>query len=139
MILPVQITFRNMKTSEAVEKRVREEAAKLETFYDRIMRCRVAIEIPHKHHKRGGLYHVRIDLTVPGEELVAKHEPTLHASMRQVDLEEESKRSEAHAAHKDIYVVIRDAFNEARRQLQDHVRRVRGQTKLHERTPRGGG
>jgi cold shock CspA family protein len=57
--------------------------------------------------------------------------------MRQVDLEEESKRSEVHAGHKDIYVVIRDAFKEARRQLQDYVRRARGQTKIHEPMPAG--
>ena len=131
MIIPVQITFRNMKPSEAVEARVREEVAKLETFYNGIVHCRVVVELPHKHHKKGDLYHVRIDMTVPGAELVVKREPSLHAALRQVDSEEESKSYEAHAAHKDVFVVIRDAFKEARRQLQDFARRERGQTKLH--------
>ncbi|HKZ77201.1 MAG TPA: HPF/RaiA family ribosome-associated protein [Pyrinomonadaceae bacterium] len=131
MIIPVQITFRNMKPSEAVEARVREEVTKLETFYQGIMHCRVVVELPHKHHKKGDLYHVRIDMTVPGAELVVKREPSLHAALRQVDSEEESKSYEAHAAHKDVFVVIRDAFKEARRQLQDFARRERGQTKLH--------
>jgi cold shock CspA family protein/ribosome-associated translation inhibitor RaiA len=137
MILPVQITFRNMEHSEAVEARVREEVAKLETFYDKIMGCRVVISIPHKHHRKGALYHVSIDLTVPGAELVVKQEPSLYAALRQEDAEEEAKSSEAHPEHKDAFVVIRDAFKEARRQLQDHVRRERGQTKLHQPTPRG--
>jgi len=137
MILPLQISFRNMDRSEAVEARVREEVAKLETFYSPIMRCRVVIELPHKHQKKGDLYHVRIDITVPGAELVVKREPSLHASLRQVDTEKRSKSYEAQAAHKDVYVVIRDAFREARRQLQDYARRVRGQVKTH--TPRADG
>lgn len=83
MILPLQISFRNMKPSEAVEARVREEVAKLETFYKGIMHCRVVVELPHRHHKSGDLYHVRIDMTVPGAELVVKREPSLHASLRQ--------------------------------------------------------
>jgi ribosome-associated translation inhibitor RaiA len=66
MILPLQISFRNLKPSEAVEGRIREEAAKLETFYKGIMHCRVVVELPHKHHRKGDLYHVRIDLTVTG-------------------------------------------------------------------------
>jgi cold shock CspA family protein/ribosome-associated translation inhibitor RaiA len=137
MILPLNISFRNMKPSEAVEARIREEATKLETFYQRIMHCRVVVELPHKHQTKGGLYHVRIDLTVPGEEIVIKHEPSLQATLRRVDAEKRSKSAEAHAAHKDVFVVIRDAFKEARRQLQDYARRARGQTKIHEPMPAG--
>jgi ribosome-associated translation inhibitor RaiA/cold shock CspA family protein len=137
MILPLQISFRNIKPSEALEARVREEVAKLETFYQRIMHCRVVIELPHKHSRKGDLYHVRIDLTVPGEEIVVRHEPSLEASLRRVDVEKRSKSAEAHAAHKDLYVVIRDAFKEARRQLQDYARRARQQAKIHEAMPVG--
>jgi cold shock CspA family protein/ribosome-associated translation inhibitor RaiA len=137
MIVPLQISFRNMKPSEAVEARVREEVAKLETFYQGIMHCRVVVELPHRHHKSGDLYHVRIDMTVPGAELVVKREPSLQASLRQVDTEKQSKSYEAHAAHKDVFVVIRDAFKEARRQLQDYARRMRGQTKAHVSQPSG--
>lgn len=139
MILPLQITFRNMKPSAAVEGRVREEAGKLETFYDGIIRCRAVIELPHKHRRKGDLYNVRIELTVPGAELIVKREPSLQASLRQVDVEKQSKSYEVDAAHKDIYVVIRDAFREARRQLQDFVRRQRGQTKLHTHEASGRG
>jgi ribosome-associated translation inhibitor RaiA len=126
MILPLQISFRNLKPSEAVQARVREEVSKLETFYQGIISCRVIVELPHKRHKKGDLYHVRIDLTVPGAALVVKREPSRQAGLRQVDSEKHSKSSEAHAAHKDVYVVIRDAFKEARRQLQDFALRERG-------------
>jgi hypothetical protein len=135
MILPVQIAFRNMKPSEAVEARVREEVEKLETFYNRIMSCRVLVEIPHRHRRKGELYHVRIDMTVPGAELVVKRAPSLRAPVRQADSERRSKSYETRAAHKDVFVVIRDAFKEARRQLQDFARRERGDTKLHAPPP----
>ena len=137
MIMPLQISFRNMKPSEAVEARVREEVAKLETFYKGIMHCRVVVELPHRHHKSGELYHVRIDMTVPGAEVVVKREPSLQTGLRQVDTEKQSKSYEAHPDHKDVFVVIRDAFKEARRQLQDYARRVRGQTKAHVSQPSG--
>ncbi len=137
MILPLQISFRNMGASKAVADRVREEALKLETFYDHIMGGRVVIELPHKHRGKGDLYHVRIELTVPGEEIVIKHKPSLQATLRRVDAEKRSKSSDARAAHKDVYVVIRDAFKDARRQLQAYARRARGETKTHEPVPAG--
>jgi ribosome-associated translation inhibitor RaiA len=137
MILPLQITFRNMKPSEAVAARIRDEASKLDTFCDNIMGGRVVIELPHKHRRRGDHYNVRIVLTVPGEEIVVKHAPSLEASLRRIDAEKRSKSSESQAAHKDVYVVIRDAFREARRQLQDFARRARGQIKAHEPMPAG--
>lgn len=36
MELPVQITYRNMEPSDAVTARIEAEAAKLDTFFDRI-------------------------------------------------------------------------------------------------------
>ena len=64
MQLPIQITFRNMDSSPAVEARVREEAEKLLEFYDRIMGCRVMVEIPHQHRQQGKRFHIGIDLIV---------------------------------------------------------------------------
>ena len=114
MRLPLELTFRSMDRSAALEADVREKAAKLETFYDGIMRCRVVIEAGHKHREKGNLYHVRIDLTVPGAELVVSREPMQHQ------------------AHADVYVAVRDAFDAARRQLEDYVGRQRGKVKHHE-------
>jgi ribosome-associated translation inhibitor RaiA len=72
------------------------------------------VEVPHRHHRKGHLYHIRIDLTVPGAELVVKRDPPQHQ------------------AHEDIYVAIRDAFDSAERQLKEYAERQRGEVKTHE-------
>jgi ribosomal subunit interface protein len=113
MQLPLQITFRNIPSSEAVEAKIREKVDKLEKFYDRLIGCRVALGAPHRHHK-GNLYHIRIDLTVPGGELVIDRTPA------------------EHQAHEDIYVAISDAFDAAKRKLQDYARLQRQDVKVHE-------
>ena len=69
---PLKITFRNMPSSVALENTIREKAVKLDSFYDRIMSCRVTVEAPHRHHHKGKAYQVRIDITVPGGELAPK-------------------------------------------------------------------
>lgn len=112
MQLPLQITARDFELTESIESVIREKADKLETFYDRILGCRVVIETPHRRHHKGILYNVRIYLSVPGAELVVKREPD-----------------------EDLYVAIRDAFDAARRQLQDYARRQRGDVKFHEALP----
>jgi len=114
MQLPPQITFRNMEPSEAIEKAVERRLVRLEKFFPRIMGCRVLVEVPHRHHRKGKLYHVRVDLTVPGEELVVGREPA------------------EHEAHLDVYVAIRDAFDAARRELEDYARRWDGRVKRRE-------
>ena len=114
MKLPLQITFRGLESSDALEADVRERAEKLDRFSPDIMSCRVVVESGHKHHEDGNLYHVRVDLTVPGREIVTSRERALHH------------------AHTDAYVAVRDAFDEARRQLEDYERRRRQQVKAHE-------
>jgi ribosomal subunit interface protein len=113
MQIPLQVSFRNMDPSSAVEADVREKAARLERFHERITSCRVIVEAPHRRHHKGKLYEVRIDITVPGEEIVVQ------------------RSGPENQAHEDIYVAVRDAFNAATRRLQDHVRRMAGQVKTH--------
>lgn len=114
MRLPLQISFRNMDPSPAIEAAIRERAERLDRFFGRVMACRVVIEAPHKHKRKGKLYGVSIDLTVPGEEIAVTHTgPRDHA-------------------HEDVYVAIRDAFNAAGRLLEDHARKFRGDVKTHE-------
>ncbi|ACL71346.1 Cold-shock protein DNA-binding [Thioalkalivibrio sulfidiphilus HL-EbGr7] len=115
----VEVTFRNMDPSPAVEDKVRAQIEKLGQFHDHIMACRVVVEAGHRHHHKGNLYHVRIDLTVPNGELVASREPS------------------GHHAHEDVYVAVRDAFDAMRRQLQDRLRKQRGRVKHHETPPHG--
>ena len=119
MQLPVQVTFRYMEPSVAIEAKVRERADELDRFYDRIMGCRVVVEAPHRRHHQGKLYHVRVDLTVPGGELPVTRAPGQHH------------------AHEDVYVAIRDSFDAARRRLEDYARRQRGSVKGHLAPPRG--
>jgi ribosome-associated translation inhibitor RaiA len=132
MLLPLQITWRDMAPSTAVGTKIREEATKLEEFYGRITSCRVTVAIPHRYQSGEYQFHIRIDLTVPGAEMVVNHEPTLHNSLRRTESEEHAKGQELSAPHKDVYVAIRDAFKTARRKLQAHARRRNGAVKHHE-------
>jgi len=119
MQIPVEISFRNMPRWETAENEVRAHTTELERFFDRITSCRVVIEAPHQHPQKGQIYHVRVDLTVPGREIVVKRDPS------------------EHRPHEDLHLAIRDAFRAARRQLQDYVRERRGQTKIHDAPPHG--
>ncbi len=138
MEIPLKITFRDMAPSPAIEANIREKAAKLDSLYDRIMSCRVIVEAPHRHHHKGKTYEVRIDLTVPGGELVINRAPKRLAAAKLKRSEEPEKdfaelhEPSKHAAHEDVYVAIRDAFNAAGRKLQDHARRQSGKVKVHE-------
>jgi ribosome-associated translation inhibitor RaiA len=120
MKLPVQITFRNASSSQPLEALIHEKAAGLETYYHPIVGCRVLVEVPHRHHRVGNPVHVRVDLTVPGHELVVTHDASLHGAP-----------GEAEGAA----IAIREAFDIARRQLQDYGRRQRGDVKLHGAPP----
>jgi cold shock CspA family protein/ribosome-associated translation inhibitor RaiA len=117
MQLPLQISFHNMPHSADIEERVLEHAATLDEFYSHVMSCRVVVDMPHRHHRRGNLYQVRIDIMVPGEEIAVNRE------------------TGEHTAYKDIEVAIRDAFNSAVRMLEDYARRRRGQAKVHHPLP----
>jgi ribosome-associated translation inhibitor RaiA len=132
MKIPTEITFRDMETSPAVEQRIYDEVDKLGEFYGGIMRCRVMVEIPHEHHKIGKRFHVRIDLKLPGGEIVSRKEGSLHGAAQDTGVPEMEKKREVNAENKDVYVAIRDAFKAARRQLQDFVRKQRGEVKFHE-------
>lgn len=109
MHIPLQITIRNVEHSEALETHIRDKANKLDEFFEHIMSCRVVVEVPHKHHQQGKLYNVRLDIGVPGSEIVVNRD-----------------RAE------DVYVALRDAFDAARRQVEDYSRKLRGDVKRHE-------
>lgn len=114
MQIPLQISFKDMDPSPAIEARVRQKAARLERFHDRIVGCRVTVEAPHRHHHKGKLFNVRLDVSVPGKDVLVGHTgPINHA-------------------HEDVYVAIRDVFDAAVRRLEDHARRLRGDVKVHE-------
>lgn len=110
---PLQLTFRGMPRSPAVEARVKRRTEKLERFHGRITSCHVLVESTNSDHQQGRVYRVGIDLAVPGAEIVAHREA-----------------GKGHE-HEDVYVAIRDAFSAVARQLGSHTRRRRGQVKRH--------
>lgn len=104
-----EIAFKGMEASEAVEQRVRKEAEKLQQ--DHIQRCHVTIETPHRHQHKGIQYSVRIQIGVPGDEIIVSHG--------------------GKDAHEDVYVAIRDAFLAADRQLNAYHDKRQGLVKQH--------
>lgn len=137
MIRPVQVTFRNMQPRESLEALIRERAAWLETFHPDIVGCRVVVEVPHRHRVRGEHVHVRIELALPGEDVVVSAEPTLHSTLKDFEEEAHRKDDDIEAVHKYAEVAVREAFDTARRRLQDAVRRQRGDVKTHHEPEHG--
>lgn len=117
MQIPLQITFRNISHSAAVEEKIREKIDKLEDIYQGITGCRVVVETAYRHSD-AKLFHIRIDLTLPRGELVVA-------------------KNHNHVAYNDIYVAIRDAFSEVKRQLKDYAQRQHGFIKAHDDFPYG--
>lgn len=117
MKLTPQITYRDVESTPALDRSIRASARRLDRYHPAILGCRIAVESPHRHQRKGRHYRVRIDLTVPGKELVVGH----HA--------------EHSPAHEDLAVALRDAFRAARRELQGHARTRRGAVKQHDRMP----
>lgn len=111
MQVPLEITFRGISHSDAIETRIREKTAKLEQYCDNIIGCRVAVEAEHHHQHQGNLYKVRIDVSVPQKQIV-------------VSRDHHDKQS-----HEDCYVALRDAFAAATRQLEEYTRMQRGEVK----------
>jgi len=105
----LQVTIRGIPASKQLETHIRQKTEKLDRFNKQISSCRVVVELPQKHKHQGKLYNVRIDVTVPGKELVVTH-----------------KHDE------DVYIAIRDAFEAMERQLEEHSRKRHGRVKTHD-------
>lgn len=106
--MQLQVSFRHMEHSQAIEEMIQERVAKLNNLADHIKSCRVVVGPAGKRHEHGNLYEVRIDLTMPGEEIAVTRGPSQHTESR------------------DIRVALRDAFTSVRRQVEDSVRCRRG-------------
>ncbi|OFX13527.1 MAG: ribose ABC transporter permease [Alphaproteobacteria bacterium RIFOXYD12_FULL_60_8] len=111
MHIPLQISFHGIDHSDAVEDRIREKVAKLETFFAGITGCRVVVEAHHKNtssaHHKGEPFHITLNISVPGKELVVKRDP------------KDSHKNE------DIYVALRDAFQTMERQLKEYAKKLK--------------
>jgi len=100
--------------SDEIEAACWKEAEKLERYAERITSCRIVVSAPHHHHVTGNLYEIKIDITLPGIEVVATRTPPAHAKSEKIEL------------------AVREAFDTARRRLEDAVRKQSGAVKAHE-------
>jgi ribosome-associated translation inhibitor RaiA len=103
------ITLHGIDRSPALEKDIRSRTGRLQQFHPAITSCRIVVERPHKHQHQGGQFVVRLRVSAPGADIVVNHDHS-----------------------QDVHVALRDAFDAARRQLEDHVRRHDGGAKSHQ-------
>jgi len=116
---PLELSFANMERSDAVVDRIETMVDRLERLYGGITSCHVFVTAPHRHHRKGKHYDIRIELRVPGTELAVNNEPgNVHA-------------------HEDINVAIRDSFRAMERQLERWKHQARGEVKTHEAPDQG--
>jgi len=113
---PLDLRFIGMAPSPALEEAVQARVAQLERSGAELVACRVTIEQEHKHQSQGRPFSVRIDLTLPGQELAFNR-----------------------VQHEDAYVAVRDAFDAARRRLDETLRIRRGEVKQKAPAPGAGG
>jgi cold shock CspA family protein len=116
----LQISWERMDPSEYVQRRIEQEAARLEKTFGRITSCRVAVEGPGHHQHKGGLFAIRVHVELPGgrEVSASRNPPQDHA-------------------HEEPYVAIRDVFDAVRRQLRETVRERREAAQQPDSQPHG--
>lgn len=114
MAMSVNVTFDGMAPSDALRADVMQHADKLVQFAPRALACHVAVTASARRHHQGNLYQVHARLTLPGGEITA------------------GRTGPRNHGHEDPYVAVRDTFDVLRRQLEDYVRRQRGDVKHHE-------
>ena len=137
-LIPTQVTFRGLAHPELLEAEIRQRVDWLEQFYPGIVRCRVVVEVPHRHHHRGRHFHVRIDVTIPGRDpIVVSHEPSLHGGLKDIEDAAAHKDAEIDSVHRHGLVAIREAFDVARRLLEDAAREQRHAVKTHDLRAQG--
>jgi ribosome-associated translation inhibitor RaiA len=121
MSQPLQVTFHNMSSSEALSQAVRARAEWLETFHPDLSGCRVSLEFPHRHKKHGRPFNIHIRLSLPGEDVIVNHEAVLHKAVTG-----DVATTAPHDDHRDAITAINAAFDIARRRLEDAARTGRG-------------
>jgi ribosomal subunit interface protein len=112
MKLPLEISARDVRINDETEELIRDKASKLDRFYDQIIGCRVRVDVPHRSHRSGTMYSIKIDITVPGAELIVKREPD-----------------------EDLHVAIVSSFETAQRRVKEYAEKQRGDVKTHSEKP----
>ena len=137
MSVPMTLTFHGIAPKEWIAGEVRARADTLEEHCGDIMSWRVAVDLPHPHHKEANRFSVRIDLTVPGEELAVTHGANVPGLNTDLDEKAWVKQFDVEGVRKHLRLVIKEAFDVARRRLQDYARLRRHAAKTHEKRVRG--
>lgn len=119
MDIPLEIAWRNVEKSDALEARIRERVDKLHRYFNRINSCRIVVEVPHRSQYHAKAFHLRIEVRVPEHELVVSNDPG------------------DQKAHFDPNIAIRDAFDAMDRRLEAHSQKMRGDTKTLSGPPQG--
>lgn len=114
MSIPTTVSFRNMGHSDRIEIEVLNRIEKLSRIFEGIIACRVVIELPHKHHRKGNLFLLKIDLRLPDKEIIVNRESV------------ESLESE------NFQIVLSDAFDAAKKQLREYADRKHRKVKHHD-------
>jgi ribosome-associated translation inhibitor RaiA/cold shock CspA family protein len=117
MDVPPQIAFHGFDASPSLRAVIEEKIADLERFHPHIIGCDVRVELPHRRKTHGNIWHVKIVVSLRGDDVRVNRE------------------AEADDRHEDPLPTVRDAFAQAKRQLQDRRRREYGETKRHEEIP----
>ena len=117
MKIAPHLVWKGMTASAALEERIHEELAQLDGLYPWIIASRVVLEQPHRHHRHGRHFQVKLELTVPGKMLTVARDPVEH------------RNSE------DAWASVSEAFATMRRQLEDYARVRRGEVKRHRVRP----
>jgi cold shock CspA family protein/ribosome-associated translation inhibitor RaiA len=119
MQVPPEIAFRNVEPTRLLKDAVAAGIESLEEVYERIISCRVMVEETNPGRRSGRLNHVRVDITVPGGEVVVNRNPP--------------KDPEG----QDLFLAVDQAFDVARRRLREYARKQRGDVKVRELPPHG--
>lgn len=123
MDTPLELSFHNMDSSDALRAAVQLHVTRLQQFHDHIIGCRVVIEMPHKRHRTGqNIPDIHVVVRVPGKELVVSREPA---------------RAGDKKVAADAYGMLDDAFRAAQQQLKDYRRIIQGDVKYKSGEPRG--
>ena len=118
MQTPVEIAYRHTQPSDRVRAEIDAQTRRLEMFGPNITSCHVVVTGPEHGRRSGDVFEVRLRIALPNRKDVI------------VDRRPDSPD------HEHALVAIRQAFDAARRQVEDAEREMRGDVKAHAPGPR---